>query len=307
MEMALSLSLIKQASFSSKLAKWVSLLLLVGCSWSAGTLVWTILEPAGIQNTALPTSNTIEQQPATTVSNKQAGLDSVAQLHLFGTVQKANASQAIVPVVTNAPETRLSLTLKGIVSNTAGQSALALIAEGKGMEKVYKIGMTIANQAKIHAINPDHVVLDRNGNLEILKLPKNEVDANSITNRSSSRGVGAFSSKRNLDTSQRVSTTKYGEIREKLLSNPQEVMKMARVRPVMKSGRMTGYRVDPGSDPKLFSEVGLVAGDVVTTVNGVSVTNPAEMGNVLNQLTTASQIEVTILRNGVEQSLSLSF
>ena len=84
-------------------------------------------------------------------------------------------------------------------------------------------------------------------------------------------------------------------------------MKMARIRPVMEGGKMKGYRIDPGKDPKLFEEVGLKAGDVITTVNGVSVSNPSEAGNVLNQLTTASQLDVTVLRNGVKQNLSISF
>ncbi len=306
--MSIALSLFKQATFTAQLAKWISLLLLITCSWSAGTLVWKFLEPDSLtDNIIAPLPGPIEDQTVVSATAKQRSLDAVAKLHLFGNIQQIQTPKIIAPVVTNAPETRLSLILKGIVSNTDGEAAFALIGEGKGVEKVYKIGMTIANQATIHAIHPDHVVLNRNGNLEILKLPKNEVDSSAINSVNSSTSKRGVSSAVSMRSGNRVSTTKYGEIREKLLSNPQDVMKIARIRPVMNAGKMTGYRVDPGSDPKLFAEVGLVSGDVITTVNGVSVTNPAEMGNVLNQLTSASQLEVTVLRNGVEQSLSLSF
>ncbi len=294
----------KQQQLMQKMPQVVSALMIIACGWSGATLFWKAVD-SDISQVIVP----VTTSRSNTITSSQLidhGLDKVANQHLFG--DRSKISKPVNPTPAkkiDAPETRLSLTLKGIVSNSEGAAAFALIAQGRGVEEVYKVGMMIGNQAVIREINPDHVVLDRKGNLEILKLPKDEVvgfdeptiKESTIKNTTSPR----------IDTSQRISTSKYGELREQLLSNPQEMMKMARIRPVMGNGKMTGYRVDPGSDPKLFEEVGLEPGDIVTTINGISVTNPAEVGNVLNQLTTASEISVTVLRNGVAQSLSLSF
>jgi general secretion pathway protein C len=78
------------------------------------------------------------------------------------------------------------------------------------------------------------------------------------------------------------------------------------VLPVMEGGELRGYRMEPGSDPQLFNELGLRAGDIVTEVNGLPLANPALMGQVINQLSSAPQLNVVVNRNGTLENLSLN-
>jgi len=95
----------------------------------------------------------------------------IAQWHLFGKAATVSQHKA-QKIHQQAPETRLKLTLKGIAESTETAQAHAIIAApGKG-EKSYKIGDELPGQAKLYAIENYRVLLDRNGRIEALSLPR---------------------------------------------------------------------------------------------------------------------------------------
>jgi type II secretory pathway component PulC len=55
----------------------------------------------------------------------------------------------------------------------------------------------------------------------------------------------------------------------------------------------------------LFAQVGLQAGDVVTEVNGLALTDPRNGARALQSLQSGEPVTLKLLRHGVEQSLSL--
>ncbi len=94
--------------------------------------------------------------------------------HLFG--EAAEQAAPVVADVVDAPETTLSLTLKGILSQerTTGRAASAIISSNRGEEQTYHVGRSIDNAdgATLHSVYADRVLLNRNGRLETLRLPK---------------------------------------------------------------------------------------------------------------------------------------
>lgn len=96
-------------------------------------------------------------------------------------------------------------------------------------------------------------------------------------------------------------------VRESILQNPQEAMQLINAQPVMDGGQLKGYRVNPGKDRRLFNSVGLRPGDIVTSVNGIQLNDPTQMGNLFDQLRTAGQLNVTVERGGQQRQLSLGF
>lgn len=79
----------------------------------------------------------------------------------------------------------------------------------------------------------------------------------------------------------------------------------ARVRltmPVMDHGKLTGYRIYPSGNPSAFNQLGLRPGDVVTSVNGIPLTDPAQSMRVLSSLKTSEQISIGLVRNGQVQT-----
>ena len=76
--------------------------------------------------------------------------------------------------VIDAPETTLSLTLKGILAIEADGKGSVIISSNRGEDKTYQVGQSIegADGATLHSVYADRVLLDRNGRLETLRLPK---------------------------------------------------------------------------------------------------------------------------------------
>jgi general secretion pathway protein C len=74
---------------------------------------------------------------------------------------------------------------------------------------------------------------------------------------------------------------------------------------VDENGSISGYVVSPGQDPQLFSQVGLQDGDVVTEVNDMSMSDPANGAKALKSLQSGERVTVKLLRGGVEQMLTL--
>lgn len=74
----------------------------------------------------------------------------------------------------------------------------------------------------------------------------------------------------------------------------------------MNSGnQIVGYQISPANNARLFDQLGLRAGDVLTHVNGVSVgsiSNVLEVYRIINRQDVA---DFTVVRGGQEQSLRL--
>ena len=85
---------------------------------------------------------------------------------------------------------------------------------------------------------------------------------------------------------------------EKLLSNPAQLTKQARIVPAVRDGETKGYKfygIRPGSLPKLL---GLKNGDLLTSVNGHQLESLDQAMDLYNKLRRASHLSVTLERKG---------
>ena len=96
------------------------------------------------------------------------------------------------------------------------------------------------------------------------------------------------------------------EYRDALINNPQSVMGLVRAEPYQKDGQLKGYRIRPGKDRYLLRRFGLRSGDIVTSVNGVTMDNPIKALEVLRDLSAATQLTVEVERNGAPQSFTFA-
>jgi general secretion pathway protein C len=86
------------------------------------------------------------------------------------------------------------------------------------------------------------------------------------------------------------------------MRNPERLLDVVRAMPAKEHGRFVGYRVFPAGNPRLFQQMGLKPGDIVTAVNGISLDNPADSMRILGKLKTSDQVSVTFTRNGQQQT-----
>ncbi|WP_341919208.1 type II secretion system protein N, partial [Hydrocarboniphaga effusa] len=83
----------------------------------------------------------------------------IASAHLFGDYQAP--ADASLDRMDKAPDTRLNLTLLGILAADQDKGSRALIADGGGDEKPYSVGDKVPGGVKLQAIFPDRVILSR--------------------------------------------------------------------------------------------------------------------------------------------------
>lgn len=88
------------------------------------------------------------------------------------------------------------------------------------------------------------------------------------------------------------------QLREELVQNPQKIGSLIRAAPVNKGNKFRGFRVSPGRDPKLFHQLGLKSGDIVTSVNGIALDHPSKGFQAMQQIATAASVAITVERKG---------
>jgi len=98
-------------------------------------------------------------------------MDEVIAAHLFGQQRVTTEPKTI-----KAPETKLKLTLQGVVVSKDPQYAQAIIAVESEPGRNYTIGeMVDKTDARLHAIEAMQVLLERNGLLESLPFVRLEL------------------------------------------------------------------------------------------------------------------------------------
>jgi general secretion pathway protein C len=275
----------------------VLLLLTALLAQTLARLTWELL-PAPALPTALSMA-AVGQSAAHAERTQQAEIARLNQWHLFGVVQKAAPKP--MATVTEAPETRLNLKLRGVVASSEPTAARAIIADGKGEEESYAIDENLPGNAVLREIYADRVILEYRGRLETLRLPK-ESAAGALAPAKQSALAATRRPVTQASTADNAALLR--QYREALTSNPQSLMNLVSITPVndKASNQLKGYRIHPGKDKKLLGRFGLKNGDVVTGVNGVPLNNPIKALEIMRDLTTASSVTLEVERNGVLES-----
>ena len=294
------LSRLSALGLEKRLPVLAALLLTIMLAQSLAVLTWGLLPKPEVEEKTLLMPSTRATNRAGLTGQNQAR--QISQWHLFGQIQKS--SPVTVAKVTDAPDTRLNLKLRGVLASDDPALAMAIIADGKGKEDAYALGAKLPGNAVLKEIYADRVILEYRGRLEALRLPKEAIA--SVYSKPAKRGSRVTrglkaSSIRNADTSALLR-----QYREAMINDPQSLMNLVSASPVVDktTGKLKGYKIRPGKDRKLLRKFGLKNGDVVTAVNGVSLDNPIKALEIMRDLSTASSVSLDVERRGQMQSFT---
>lgn len=270
------------------LSRWTTGLMVLLLAYSLAELTWRLWPGAGLGAGVEPVTGS---RPAE--ASERPGREDLAgriiDLHLFGRV---DVEPTPAPEdVADAPETRLDLTLRGVLATGERETARAIIQVGSGDEESFGIGATVTRGAVIREIRPDRVLLEREGRLETLRLPREELPEAVERARASSGG------------GREELAWRLSQYRRELVQDPQQAMELLRVQPVSEDGRLKGYRLTPLKEKELFRQAGLRPGDVLKSVNGMALSDPTRMGEVMRELSTADRLVLTVDRGGRQQTV----
>jgi general secretion pathway protein C len=277
-----------------RLAAIATMLLIIACAWLLVELTWVFF-PQGDQSTMPVVQRT---KP---LINNQAQQDNFKQLtsaNVFGVSEKAALQQQ-----SKAPETKLNLTLKGVLATSPMEMASAIIAQGKnGKEDIYGIGDKMPGGVTIKEIYPEYVVLERSGRLETLKLQKvSGIDGFGSGDTSNLRSGSSSNS-----YSQGSPAAALKDIRSNIMKNPTSFGEYALPVVVKENGKQIGYRLKPQQKGQMLSDLGIESDDVITQINGVKLDNQQNGISALRKLSTAENLNIVVKRNGAEVPLNIS-
>ncbi|MGH8236281.1 MAG: type II secretion system protein GspC [Steroidobacteraceae bacterium] len=260
----------------------LTVVLVVAIAWQLVQLTWLLLE----RRAPADAGDMVMAPPPAAAARKGIDVQAIATAHLFGMAQAEQAAPE------DAQPTQMNLVLSAVFAANDPTKGLAVIGESPQSAKVYAVGSVVRPGTKLHSVYLDRVLLDRNGQLETLSLPKPSTAGIAITRTAPAPrpGGGQFA-----DNLRRIAET-----------NPTAFAEIVRPQPVFANGVQRGYRVYPGRNRQQFAKLGLQPGDLVLSINGTPLDDPQRGMEIFNTISTSDRVTVTVERNGQPQELTLN-
>ncbi|MEN8213286.1 MAG: type II secretion system protein GspC [Pseudomonadota bacterium] len=290
----------------------IALLLLLIAAQLA-KLTWTLFDSATIDAGIDSEVVTSTDRPAATVIDwNTIPLFGKAEIVKKAAVKKPLARKPKKPGVLK----KLDVTLIGAMVSTDPRHSFVSIREG-GETRVLKTGEEIKDGVTVKAISP-RAFTATDGSAErvfylipadelrakereahILQEPEAEVSVEPV---SDSQPGAAETVSHQVDDETRVKLEQY---RSDLQENPLSLADVVSASPVQRNGELYGYRLRHGKDRELLTSVGLRAGDILMNVNGLAITDPEQLTEVIESLATGAMVDLTIERGGKQRDLNV--
>jgi general secretion pathway protein C len=221
---------------------------------------------------------------------RNTGVDiaSIVNAHLYGSAVPDPQSEDA------ARESTANLVLAGTIATQDPKHGLAIIADG-GPAKVYSVGNNVGG-ASLYSVYLDHVILDRGGTLETLKLPRLTL------------GGGRPVVARRPIGGDPTTAANLENVRRLVQEDPNILNEVMRAVPSYdnKAGKLRGFRVYPGRNRSAFNGLGLRPGDLVTAINGTPLDDPQRGQEIFNTIQSSASASVTIERGGQTIDVSMN-
>ena len=258
------------------------IVILIG--WYVVTFTMDMLKPAPVQQAPPEIVVKIE---------KQDNIHNLSELHLFGEPVKQSVKSVDAAVA--APESKLKLTLRGILATTGDPTqGYAQIENDKKVEENFGYKDQIFGLATLEQIHIDRVIISRNGKFETLRLPIDFLG-----------GKHFLSAQRKLEQKKIVTDFR------KLLVNRKgmDLIKLFGFDTVYKNGGFYGFVIKVlGEDgQKMIDTLGVKEGDIIVAVNGEKFSESIQAVNNLTKLKDATSVNVEVDREGIHLFFDLEF
>ena len=270
---------------SSWLIRLVNALLVLWLVWLVADAAWQHFQPD-------PEPEVTVAAPSKVATPQKLPTDQMDDWHLFGSVDKQEKTP--VKRMLNAPETKLKLSLKGIVATDDHLDGYAIIQKPGSEELHFKVKDSVFGLATLEEIYVDRVILLRGERYETLRLPIEFLSGDPFLERQRKKEAKRIAS----------------DFRHKLVNRKgMELIKMFGFDTAYKNGGFYGFTVKVvGKDgPRMLEALGIDEGDVITAVNGKRFAESIEAVQSLTELKDATEVDVEIERAGTPLFFHFSF
>jgi general secretion pathway protein C len=282
----------------ARLNQIFSVVLVITLAWLAARITWFVV-PTPAQKPLQVSMSGVKTQ-----SNNSSELERVISAKLFGQYQEKTTE--VVQTVTDAPQTTLNLKLTGVVATGKTPEQGTAIIENNGVEQVYAIDEQIdGSGAVLKQVIEDRVILQVNGRMETLMLDGLEYQQLTVANSAIEEGQLQEAGEAGPDE-MGPAQGDIDELRREMTAEPMKLFDYIRVQPRNRGGKMYGYALLPGKDPKMFAQFGLQPNDVAVEINGVRLDDMQQAYSVMQELGEAKQVSIKLERDGEMKDISIS-
>ena len=274
---------------------WVNLVLLALVAyWGASTVSTAIAAKL-----APPPEVHLSQAPPPIPKEMKHPLTFYAAIPTRDIFNSTHPELAPPPVVETPQPTKCNGKLWGVVVRDTEASSYAIIEETtKHVQDVYRIGETAGGCGTLKRVEWDRVILNRDGRDEILEL------ANTQPHQQPAPAVAAAAPAASPGPAdphiQKVSENEYNIDRSEVdsaLDNMNQLFTQIRAVPHFDGGQSTGFRLFAIRQNSIFDKIGLRNGDIIQSINGSDINDPAKALELFGQLRNQRQISVRFQRN----------
>ncbi|TRX57902.1 type II secretion system protein GspC [Thalassomonas sp. M1454] len=291
-----------------RLTQTIIVLLLTYIAFWFADFTWKLV-PAKTENYVVNNTNSV----ANVSSSEQINIREIQQLNLFGEYNKKPVVKKEVEKIEAAPETKLQLTLTGLVASSDPTIAAAII-ESKGKQETYGIDEKIEGTRTIlKQVYTDRVIIETSGRNETLMLDGFDYtktvpgSAGAITEQKRTATKVTSKSETKIDPEKQARIKeRVAKARSDILANPAKLTDYIKVSPYRKDGVVKGYRLMPNKDPEFFAGVGLKPGDIAVQINGKDLTDMRQAQKALIELRKAEHVDLLVERAGELHSISMA-
>jgi general secretion pathway protein C len=280
-----SLSLITENN--RHIARAIMLLAALYFAWRMAGLLWLL---AGQDQVALA-----KPSPVAAVAKINVDGSRLATFSIF------KAPVLVSGSTVNAPDTSLQLKLDGVFAGSVQSQSSAIISEqGQGIGKLYRVGQQVSGGATLSAVYVDRVLLQRNGQDEVLRFIKTnllEGEAPPPTLESNTQ------IKAQAGTQGEQARNLLGTALERLNNDPDVYLNQMGL--VANGGQ--GYEITDNVPSYIRRNIGLKAGDKILRLNGQPLGNVQLDKNLLQQVQQTGHARIEIQRGSHHLTIEQNF
>ena len=199
------------------------------------------------------------------------------------------------------------------VSQVSEGNPYAIIQDDSGKQSLYQVGQEIPDAGKLVAVESARAIVLHNGHRVALELPRGSLEQGPPMKIPAKPGFIQRIQPHKLRRLGRpnrgirqLSANNYLLTRSTLdsnLKNMAPLFTQIRATPQMENGVANGFRLTEIQPDSIFQQIGLQDGDLLKSVNGQTVGDPAKAMMMLQSLQSQPSITINVVRNGTPTTL----